>query len=120
MPFGGHRQDQKMKYFYYAIIIHIIILIFLLTPTASNSVTNYKWGGKGKLYDQRNQYVVACRLVKEKRVEPFFGEDSVKCHYRCQDYKEVRDEFVITTHSNHTCMKQVTQPRGDKRDWRSR
>ena len=84
------------------------------------NVTNYKWGGKGKLYDRRNQYVVACRLVKEKRVEPFFGEDSVKCHYRCQDYKEVRDEFVITTHSDHTCMKQVTQPRGDKRDWRSK
>ena len=55
-----------------------------------------------------------------KRVEPFFGEDSVKCHYRCQDYKEVRDEFVITTHSDHTCMKQVTQPRGDKRDWRTK
>ena len=74
----------------------------------------------GRLYDERNQYLVACRLVKEKRVEPFFGEDSGKCHYRCQDYKEVRDEFVITTHSDHTCMKQVTQPRGDKRDWRSK
>ena len=109
-----------------------LILVILLYPTLTMShvhtpycvhptlVKNYKWSGKGRLYDQRNQYIVACRLVKEKRVEPFFGEDSVKCHYRCQDYKEVRDEFVITTHSDHSCMKQVTQPRGDKRDWRTK
>ena len=115
---------------------YLILIITFLYPTLIKSdvhvhtehcmhptlatITNYKWGGKGRLYDQRNQYLVACRLVKENRVEPFFGEDSVKCHYRCQDYKEKRDEFVITTHSDHTCMKQVTQPRGDKRDWRSK
>ena len=96
-------------------LISSLFLISIITPTQAN-----KWTGKGRLYDQRNQYFVTCRLVKEKRVEPFFGEDSVKCHYRCQDYKEVRDEFIITTHSDHTCMKQVTQPRGDKRDWRSK
>ena len=101
-----------MKYF--------ILIIILLYPTSSNSVTNYKWGGKGRLYDQRNQYIVECRLVKQKRVEPFFGEDTVKCHYRCQDYKDIKDEFVITTHSNHVCVQTVQQPRGDKRDWRNR
>ena len=40
---------------------------------------NYKWSGKGQLYDDRNQYHVTCRLTKEKRVDPFFGEDFVKC-----------------------------------------
>ena len=109
-----------------------LILIILFYPTLTIShihtpncvhptlINNYKWSGKGRLYDQRNQYFVSCRLVKEKRVKPFFGDDSVKCHYRCQDYKEIRDEFVITTHSNHICVKTVTQPRGDKRDWRNR
>ena len=98
---------------------YIILIVILLYPSLIYSM-NYKWSGKGRLYDERNQYTVMCRLVKEKRVKPFFGEDSVKCHYRCQDYKEIRDEFVITTHSDHTCMKQVTQPRGSKRDWRSK
>ena len=98
----------------------ILIISILLFPTFLQSTNKWKWKNTGRLYDERNQYIVTCRLVKEKRVEPFFGEDSVKCHYRCQDYKEIRDEFVITTHSDHTCMKQVTQPRGDKRDWRSR
>ena len=79
-----------------------------------------QWTGRGKLYDERNQYFVTCRLVKEKRVEPFLGEDTVKCHYRCQDYKEKRDEFVINTHSDFACEKQIVQPRGDKRDWRKR
>ena len=83
---------------------YILIALIILYPTISDS-KNYKWSGKGKLYDQRNQYTVTCRLVKEKRVKPFFGDDSVKCHYRCQDYKVIRDEFVITTHSDHACMK---------------
>lgn len=94
----------------------LIILIFLGFTLVN--AKNYKWSGKGKLYDKRNQYYVACRLVKEKRVEPFLGEDTVKCHYRCQDYKDKKDEFVITTHSDFSCEKQVMQPRGDKRDWR--
>ena len=98
----------------------ILIISILLFPTFLHSTDIWKWKNTGRLYDKRNQYTVMCRLVKEKRVKPFFGEDSVKCHYRCQDYKEIRDEFVITTHSDHTCMKQVTQPRGDKRDRRSK
>ena len=98
----------------------LLILSILLLHAPLESAHKWRWKNTGRMYDERNQYLVACRLVKEKRVEPFFGEDSVKCHYRCQDYKEVRDEFVITTHSDHTCMKQVTQPRGDKRDWRSK
>ena len=92
---------------------YIILIIILLFPSLTYSI-NFKWSGKGHLYDQRNQYTVMCRLVKEKRVEPWLGEDSVKCHYRCQD------EFVITTHSDFACQKQVTQTRGDKRDWRSK
>lgn len=81
---------------------------------------NYNWTGKGRLYDKRNQYFVTCRLVKEYRVKPFLGEDTVKCHYRCQDYVNKKDEFVITTHSDFACQKQVIQPRGNKRDWRGR
>ena len=77
---------------------------------------NYKWSGKGQLYDDRNQYHVICRLTKEKRVDPFFGEDSVKCFYTCTD-KEI---MVITTHSDHVCEKQIATPRGEKRDWRNR
>ena len=77
---------------------------------------NYKWSGKGQLYDDRNQYHVICRLTKEKRVDPFFGEDSVKCFYTCTD-KEI---MVITTHSDHVCEKQIASPRGEKRDWRNR
>ena len=71
---------------------------------------NYKWSGKGQLYDDRNQYHVICRLTKEKRVDPFFGEDSVKCFYTCTD-KEI---MVITTHSDHVCEKQIASPRGEK------
>ena len=60
---------------------YILILVILLYPTLTMShvhtpycvhptlVKNYKWSGKGRLYDQRNQYLVACRLVKEKRVK---------------------------------------------------
>ena len=72
------------------------------------------------MYDERNQYFVTCRLTKEYNVEPFFGEDAVKCHYRCQDHKSESDEFVITTHSDHVCEKETVQPRGDFRDWRSK
>ena len=50
---------------------------------------NYKWSGKGQLYDERNQYQVTCRLTKEKNVKPFFGEDSVKCFYVCTDKEEM-------------------------------
>ena len=96
-------------------LISNLFLILLITPTQAN-----QWTGKGRLYDQRSQYFVTCRLVKEKRVEPFLGEDTVKCHYRCQDYKDIKDEFVITTHSDFPCEKQVLQPRGDKRDWRTK
>jgi hypothetical protein len=28
--------------------------------------------------------------------------------------------MVITTHSDHICEKQISSPRGDKRDWRNR
>ena len=77
---------------------------------------DYKWSGIGQLYDDRNQYHVICRLTKEKRVDPFFGEDSVKCFYTCTD-KEI---MVITTHSDHVCEKQIASPRGEKRDWRNR
>ena len=77
---------------------------------------NYKWSGKGQLYDDRNQYHVTCRLTKEKRVDPFFGEDSVKCFYTCTD-KEI---MVVTTHSDHVCERQIASPRGEKRDWRNR
>tara|TARA_Y100000592_G_C5257801_1_gene215839 strand:- start:242 stop:550 length:309 start_codon:yes stop_codon:yes gene_type:complete len=92
-----------------------LLFLTLITSTQAN-----KWSGKGRLYDERNQYFVTCRLVKEKRVKPFLGEDTVKCHYRCQDYKDIKDEFVVTTHSDYACEKQVTQPRGKKRDWRSK
>ena len=77
---------------------------------------NYKWFGKGQLFDERNQYYVTCRLNKEKRVDPFFGEDSVKCFYTCTD----KEDMVITTHSDHVCEKQIQSPRGEKRDWRNR
>ena len=70
----------------------------------------------GRLYDQRNQYFVTCRLDKEKRVEPFFGEDSVKWFYTWTD----KDNIVITKNSNNVCEKQIQAPRGDKRDWRNR
>ena len=95
----------------------ILVVLIMIYPSFVESA---QWSGRGHLYDQRNQYEVMCRLVKEKRVEPFFGEDSVKCHYRCQDYKDIKDEFVITTHSNHVCERQVVQTRGDFRDWRSK
>ena len=62
------------------------------------------------------RYEALCRLHKEKRVEPFFGEDSVKCFYTCTD----KDNIVITTHSDHVCEKQIQTPRGDQRDWRNR
>ena len=47
--------------------------IIYLVITAEAKSWSYKWSGKGKLYDQRNQYFVTCRLTK-KKVEPFFGE----------------------------------------------
>lgn len=78
------------------------------------------WTGRGHLYDQRNQYEVMCRLTQEYNVDPFFGEDTTKCHYRCQDHKSEAEEFVITTHSDFPCEKQVVQTRGDYRDWRSK
>ena len=93
-----------------------LITIIYLVLTAEAKSWSYERSGKGKLYDQRNQYFVTCRLTKEKRVEPFFGEDSVKCYYTCTD----KEKMVITTHSNHVCEKQITTPRGDKRDWRGR
>jgi len=55
---------------------YILILAILLYPTFTIShvhtpycvhptlIKNYKWSGKGRLYDERNQYLVACRLVK--------------------------------------------------------
>ena len=95
----------------------IIITLLYFNYVDAN---NFKWSGKGKLYDKRNQYFVTCRLTKEYNVEPFFGEDAVKCHYRCQDHKSESDEFVITTHSDHVCEKETIQPRGDFRDWRSK
>ena len=70
----------------------------------------------GRLYDQLNQYFVNCRLTKEIRVEPFFGEDAVKCFYTCTD----KVETVITSHSNYTCYKEIVEPRGEIRDWRDR
>ena len=57
------------------IILTTMIYLFLVVDAKSWS---YKWTGKGKLYDERNQYSVICRLTKEKIVDPFFGEDSVK------------------------------------------
>ena len=71
---------------------------------------------KGYLYDERNQYFVICRLTDEKNVKPFFGEDTVKCFYTCQD----KDFFVINTHSDYPCEKETVSPRGDKRDWRKK
>jgi hypothetical protein len=71
---------------------------------------------EGRLYDQLNQYFVNCRLTKEARVEPFFGEDAVKCFYTCTD----KVETVITSHSNYTCYKEIVEPRGESRDWRDR
>jgi hypothetical protein len=94
-----------------------IVGAFLLPLLCTSLLAkNYKWSGKGQLYDQRNQYYVTCRLNKEKRVDPFFGEDSVKCFYTCTD----KESMVLTTHSNHICEKQIASPRGEKRDWRNR
>ena len=100
-------------------MVKYLFLFFIIYPFTIQGF-NYKWSGKGHLYDERNQYTVICRLVKERRVEPLFGEDSVKCHYRCQDYKDIKDEYVITTHSDFACEKNQTQTRGYKRDWRNR
>ena len=100
-------------------MVKFLFLIFIIIPFSVDSL-NYKWSGKGKLYDERNQYYVVCRLVFQERVKPFLGEDTVKCRYRCQDAKTLKDEFVITTHSDFACERQVVQPRGDKRDWRGR
>ena len=91
-------------------IVGVIVLSLLLSFCTPAVATN------GRLYDQRNQYYVTCRLTKEKIVEPFFGEDSVKCFYTCTD----KDTMVITTHSDHVCEKQIQTPRGDQRDWRNR
>ena len=30
---------------------------------------DYKWSGKGQLYDDRNQYHVICRLTKENTID---------------------------------------------------
>ena len=45
------------------------IILILLFPMAANA-WSYKWSGKGKLYDERNQYYVTCRLTHEKNVDP--------------------------------------------------
>ena len=109
---------MMMKKPNYELLIGYVVLttIIYLVLTAEAKSWSYKWTGKGKLYDQRNQYFVTCRLTKEKIVEPFFGEDSVKCYYTCTD----KEKMVITTHSGYDCEKQITTPRGDKRDWRGR
>ena len=96
-------------------MLKILSIVIILYPTIGYCL-NYKWSGKGKLYDERNQYFVTCRLIKEKIVEPFFGEDSVKCFYICTD----KEKMVITTHSDYACEKQIQSPRGDKRDWRKK
>ena len=102
----------------YELLIGYVVLttIIYLLLTAEAKSWSYKWTGKGKLYVDWNQYSVICRLTKEKKVEPFFGEDSVKCYYTCTD----KEKMVITTHSGYACEKQITTPRGDKRDWRGR
>lgn len=97
------------------VMIKFLFLFLIIFPFSVDSF-NYKWSGKGKLYDERNQYYVACRLDNQERVEPFFGEDSVKCHYICQD----KEYFVITTHSDYICERQVMEPRGFYRDWRNK
>ena len=94
-------------------ILIIILLTIILVPTLGNG-WSYKWTGKGKLYDQPNQYFVTCRLKKEKNL--YLGEDGVKCFYTCSD----KDSMVITTHSDFACEKQIKSPRGDYRDWRGR
>ena len=91
-------------------MVGALVLPLLLSFCTPAVATN------GRLYDQRNQYYVTCRLTKEKIVEPFFGEDSVKCFYTCTD----KDTMVITTHSGFACEKQIQSSRGDKRDWRDR
>ena len=93
----------------------ILLIIILFLPNDSNS-WNYKWTGKGRLFDERNQYHVTCRLTKEKRVTPWIGEDTVKCFYTCSD----KEKMVITTHSDFACQKEIKSARGDKRDWRSK
>ena len=93
------------------IILTIIIYLSLVVDAKSWS---YEWTGKGKLYDQRNQYFITCRLTKEKKL--FQGEDGVKCYYTCTD----KEKMVITTHSGYACEKQIQTPRGDKRDWRKK
>ena len=42
--------------------------IIYLVITAEAKSWSYKWSGKGKLYDQRNQYFVTCRLTKKKEL----------------------------------------------------
>ena len=39
---------------------------------------NYKWSGKGQLYDERNQYQVICRLTQEKNVKPFLWHLNIR------------------------------------------
>ena len=92
------------------IVVGVIALPLLLSFCDSVVATN------GRLYDKRNQYHVTCRLTKEKIVEPFFGEDSVKCFYTCTD----KDTMVVTPHRDFACQKQIKTPRGDQRDWRDR
>ena len=89
-----------------------IICYFICVPLQAEEI----WAGNARLYDDRNQYQVTCRLTKEKNVEPFFGEDSVKCFYVCTD----KEEMVVNTHSDFACEKQIQVPRGDKRDWRGK
>jgi len=96
-----------MKVFYFSSFAFLLFLLF----TKSFGLLS-----KGRLYDKLNQYFVNCRLTKEIRVEPFFGEDAVKCFYTCTD----KEETVITSHSNYTCYKEIVEPRGEARDWRDR
>ena len=51
------------------------------------------WAGNARLYDDINQYQVTCRLTKE---------------------------MVVNTHSDYACEKQISVPRGEKRDWRGK
>ncbi len=92
-------------------MIKFIFISLILLPNFLHG-----WGGHGKMYKERNQYHVICRLTKEKIVEPFFGEDATKCFYTCSD----KEKMVITTHSDHFCEKQIISPRGDVRDWRTK
>ena len=96
----------------------LIFLIFFIFSFVD--AKNYKWKNTGRLYDERNQYYVLCRLVFMERVKPFIGEDTVKCRYRCQDAKSEKDEFIISTHSDYPCERQIVQTRGLQRYWRNR